>query len=272
MPKKFTSQKIFKVIVICVLALGLIMWNPYNFSGGMRRFFLGITLPIQKIFSLGADKIHSFGEAISSIGKIKSENKHLFEENLKLRAENVNLADVMKENNDLRSQLNILPRDKFNLEATHIIGRDTYDSNSWILIDKGISDGVGKGMPVIVSEGILVGKVEESFDSTAKIIFITDKSMNVNVEAVETGAIGSVKGNYGLGLIMDLVLQTDNLKVGDKVITSDISQNIPRGLLVGEIKEINSAKNDLFQQAIISSPVDFSKLRFVFVIKNSNNQ
>lgn len=271
MPKKITSKKIFKVIMVCVITFFIMWWNPYNFFSGMRSFFMGITLPIQKTFALTADKLSLFNEAVSSIGKLKKENKYLIEENLRLKTESVRFADVMKENNDLRNQLNILPRDKFNLESAHIIGRDSYDNNSWVLIDKGEKNGIEKGMSVIVSDGVLVGKVQEVFSSSAKIIFITDKSMNVNVEAVETGAIGVVKGVYGLGLVMDLVLQTDNLKVGDKIVTSDISQNIPRGLLIGEIKEVDSAKNDLFQKAVIAPPLDFSKLRFVFVIKNNNN-
>ena len=270
MSGKITSKKIFKVIVVCVIAFLLMWWNPYNFFSGMRGFFIGITLPVQKTFAISANKINSFGEALSSIGKIKKENKYLIEENLRLKAEGVKLADVIKENDDLRHQLNILPRDKFNLESAHIIGRDNYDDNSWVLIDKGERNGLAKGMSVIVSEGVLVGKIQEVFQSTAKVVFITDKLMNVNVETVETGAIGVVKGTYGLGLTMDLVLQTDSLKVGDRVITSDISQNIPRGLLVGVIKEIDPTKNDLFQKAIISPPVDFSKLRFVSVIKNNN--
>lgn len=271
MPKKITSRKIFKVIVVCVIAFLVIWWNPYSLFNGLRSFFIGITLPMQKTFALTADKVDSFGEAVSSIGKLKKENKYLIEENLRLRVDSVKTADILKENNDLRNQLNILPRDKFNLEAAHIIGRDSYDNNSWVLIDKGQENGVEKGMSVIVSDGVLVGKVQEVFSSSAKVIFITDKSMNINVEAVETGAIGVVKGAYGLGLTMDLVLQTDSLKIGDKVITSDISQNIPRGLLVGEIKEVDPAKNDLFQKAIISPPIDFSKLRFIFVIKSGNN-
>ncbi len=269
--KKITSKKIFKVTAVCILATLLILWNPNNFFNGTRTFFVGITLPVQKLFSSLANRTYSFGEAISSIGKIKKENKNLMEENLRLKAQNVKVADVMKENEGLRSQLNISSQEGFNLESARIIGRDIYNNNSWILIDKGKRNGLEKGMSVIVADGILVGKVEEVFDSTARVIFITEKLMNINVETVETGAVGVARGNYGLGLTMDLVLQTDNLKIGDRVITSDISQDVPRGLLVGEIREIDLAKNELFQKAIIAPPVDFFKLRFVFVIKNYNN-
>lgn len=268
MPGKFASKRIFKVILVSLLTILLIVINPYGFFSGVRNFFMITTLPIQKVCSTTANKANSFSEAITLIGKIKQENKELLGENLRLQAENAKLSGVVGENDDLRHQLGILPREKFELEAANVIGRDIYNDNDWILIDKGEKDGLKKGMPVIVSDGILVGKVEEVFNSSARVIFISNPLVNTNVETLDTRAVGSVKGNYGLGLVMDLVLQTDSLKVGDKVVTSDISQNIPRGLLVGEIKEITNARNELFQKAIISSPVDFLKLRFVFVIKN----
>lgn len=271
MPAKFTSRKIFKVLIICIITILLIFWNPNNFFSGVRSFFVGITLPVQKFFSAGASKTYSFGEAISSIGKIKKENKILMEENLRLKAQNVKFTDVMKENEDLRNQLKISAQKEFDLESARIIGKDIYNNNSWILIDKGRRNGLEKGMSVIVADGVLVGKIDEVLESTARVIFITERLMNINVETVETGAVGVAKGDYGLGLTMDLVLQTDSLKIGDRVITSDISQDVPRGLLVGEIKEINSGENELFQKAIIALPVDFFKLRFVFVIKKANN-
>ncbi|MFZ2154042.1 MAG: rod shape-determining protein MreC [Candidatus Moraniibacteriota bacterium] len=268
MAGKFTSKKIFKVFVVIAIATILIIWNPQNFFSKVRGFFIGVTYPVQRVFASGANRVNFLTKVFSSIGEIRKENEQLIEQNLRLKSENLKLADTVKENEILREQLAILPRDKFDLEAAYIIGRDSYNNSSWILVDKGRRNGLENGMSVVVAEGVLVGRVEEVMETTAKIIFITNQIINVNVETMDTRAVGVVRGDYGLGLVMDLVLQTDALKLGDKVVTSDISQNIPRGLLVGEIKEVNPMKNDLFQKAIISSPVDFSKLRFVFIIKN----
>lgn len=271
MPNKFTSKKIFKVIIICVIALVLIVWNPQNIFGGAKKLFFVITSPIQKTFSSLGNKFSFAGETLTSIGKIKKENEYLSQENLRLKTETVNLKDAFRENEILRKQLEILPREKFDLESANIIGRNIYNNTDWVMINKGSKDGIEKGMSVIVSDGVLVGRVEEVFISSSRVIFITSSTINVNVETSQTGAIGTVRGNYGLGLVMDLVLQTDHLNVGDDVITSDISQNITRGLLVGKIKEVYPANNDLFQKAILASPVDLFKLRFVFVIKSVHN-
>ncbi len=268
MLKDIKSRKIFKTVIIIAFFVILIILNPYNFFNKVRGVFFGVTYPLQKGFSVSANKIYSFKEAISSIGKFKEENEYLIKENIRLRAELARLSDINKENDELRNQLNLLPREKFDLLAANVAGRDLYKGNAWMIIDKGSKDGVEKDMSVIVSDGVLVGKIEEVFYNQSRIVPITSPTSNINAVTIDTGAIGVVNGKYGLGITLDMVLQTDYLKLGDSVITSEISQNTPRGLLIGTIEEIYPAEDYLFQRATLSSPVDLSKLRHVFIIKN----
>lgn len=268
MLKDIKSRKIFKAVIIIIIFVFLIIINPYNLFNKVRGVFFGATYPIQKVFSVSANKIYSFGDAISSIGKFKEENEYLIKENLRLKSENIKLGDIEKENSELREQLGLLPREDYDLLASSIIGKDLYKGNNWMMIDKGSKDGLEKGMPVIVSEGVLVGKIEEVFYTNSRVVPITSPSSSINAVTSETGAIGVVNGKYGLGVVLDMVLQTDYLKLGDEVITSEISQNMPRGLLIGKIEEISTSEGDLFQKATLSSPVDFYKIRHVFVIKS----
>ena len=268
MLKDIKQRKIFKTIVIIIFFIFLIIINPYNLFNKTRSVFFTLTYPLQKSFSVLANKTYSFVDAIGSIGKFKEENEYLIKENLRLRSESAKLADIAHENDELRKQLDLLPRDKFDMISANILARDLYKGNNWIVIDKGEKDGIKKDMAVVVYEGVFVGKVEEVFYDHSRIIPITSPNINVNASTVETGAIGSVNGRYGLGIILDMVLQTDYLKVGDNVITSEISQNIPQGLLIGKIEEIYPSEGYLFQRAMLVSPVDLFKLRLVFVIKN----
>ena len=43
----------------------------------------------------------------------------------------------------------------------------------------------------------------------------------------------------------------DNIKVGDKVLTSELMNNIPKKVLIGEIKEINKDNNGVWLTAKI---------------------
>lgn len=268
MLKNIKSRKIFKTVIIIIFFALLVALNPYNFFSKFRGVVFNITYPLQKIFSISANKIYSFGDAISSVGEFKKENEYLMKENQRLRSENTKLKDVAKENDTLRRQLELAPRDDFDLLASSVIGRDLQNGNNWIIIDRGGKDGVKEEMPVIVSDGILVGKVKEVFYGESKVIPITSPSSSINAATIETGAVGVVSGEYGLGMTLDMVLQTDYLKLGDDVVSSEISQSIPKGLLIGTIKEVYPSESHLFQRASIDSPVDLFKQRLVFVIKN----
>ena len=268
MLKKIKGRKIFKTALVVFLFVFIIAINPYNIFNKTRAVIFTFTYPVQKSFSTMANKTYAFVETIGSIGDFKRENEYLMKENLRLRSEIAKLKDVARENEELRKQLEILPKEKFDMVASSVTARDIYRGNNWIVIDKGEKDGIKKDMAVVVADGVFVGKIEEVFYAHSRIIPITSPNINVNATTVETGAIGVVNGKYGLGILLDMVLQTDYLKVGDQIVTSEISQHIPRGLLIGKIEEIYPSEGYLFQRATVISPIDLSKLRMVFVIKN----
>jgi rod shape-determining protein MreC len=110
--------------------------------------------------------------------------------------------------------------------------------------------------------------VEEVGLKNAKINLLSNPSSSVNVVDLETGAKGIVSGEYGLGLAMDMVAQTDALNEGETIVTSGLGGGIPRGLLVGKIKDLRSSGDKLFQQASIVPRVKYATLEVVFVIKN----
>lgn len=83
---------------------------------------------------------------------------------------------------------------------------------------------------------------------------------------LDTNAEGIVKGEHSLGMIYDMVLQSETLKNGDTVVTSGLGQVIPKGLLVGTLQDVRLTDDKLFQRATIKSPVRFDRLRNVFVI------
>lgn len=198
---------------------------------------------------------------------MRDENESLIRENDALVAEVANLRGVKKENDVFREQLGLIPKDKFELESGLVIGQDPQGLGSWIIIDKGTSDGVEAGMPVIVSNSILIGKVEEANSYSSKIKLLTDSKSAVNATDLETDARGLVKGAFGLGLIMDMVAQTDILNKGDTVLTSGLGGEFPKGLLIGNIQEVGDSPDRLFQQAVIAPRVKYQELEVVFVIK-----
>lgn len=251
-------------MIICAF---LIFFNPKGIFDPVQGFFLRVSLPFQKVFYTSSQKIGETVSFLGAISEIKKDNEKLTRENNALSAEITKLKQVESENGTLREQLELLPRDKFSLSGGFVIGKDPQGSESWIIFDKGARDGISVGMAVIVDSGILVGKIGEVYPTSSKINLLTGANSFVNVTDTETGAKGILRGEYGFGLVMDMVTQADILNVGDTIITSGLGSEIPRGLLVGKVKEVKISDDRLFQRAVVVSRIKYSDLDIVFAIK-----
>ncbi|MFA6383092.1 MAG: rod shape-determining protein MreC [Parcubacteria group bacterium] len=268
MSRKYLTPNIIKFLAVAVICFLLIFLNPQSFFNPVRGLFLSVAFPFQKTFYLLSRTIAGTGEFLGSIGDLKKENESLLKENNELSAEIAQLNDEKNENGSLREQLGLAPKQKFNLEAAFVIGQDPQRLGNWVMIDKGSADGIREEMPAIVFEGILIGKVSEVTTHSAKITLLSDSNSVVNVVDSETASRGVLKGEYGLGVLMDMVSQQEALNNGDTVVTSGLGSNIPRGLLIGKIQEVRSSGDKLFQQAVVVPRIKYSKMDVVFVIKN----
>lgn len=256
-----------KYLAIVFLLLIVVFISLRLGDNPVKGFFLTVSSPFFKTFRIFSGGASGFFDFLGSIGSLKSENEKLVGENQTLLAENNRLKDAENENQDLRRQLDLAPRKKFDLEASFVIGQDPQGLGNYFLTDKGAGAGIKVGMPAIISDGVLVGRVSEVFPNTAKITLITDPSSAVNAQTQDSGAKGIVRGEYGLGLKMNMISQADVLNDGDAVITSGLGGEVPRGLTIGKISQVSQSADKLFQEASVVSAVDISKLRMVFVVK-----
>ncbi len=267
--QRFSSTKLFKVGLLAILFSLLIFLNPVGFFSPIRNIFLEVLTPFQKVTYTLSAAIEGVGEFVSFVGQLKEENRKLRSENELLLGQRAMLDDMKNENNDLRNQLNLLPRNQFNLLSANVVGQDPNGMGNWVEIDKGSEDGLKEGMPVIVSKGILVGRLSEITPKNSKVVLLTNPKSVVNVSTTQTGAKGVAKGEYGLSIIFDMILQTDSIQGGNEVVTSGVGGGMPRGLYVGTVQNVHASDDNLFQQATIISPVQTSKLQFVFVLIGS---
>lgn len=256
--------KYFLIIIFLIIAIFALSRGADN---SIKNFFFTVFSPFLKTFRIFSGGVSGFFDFLGSIGDLKKENESLVIENQRLVSQNNRLKDVEKENQILRQQLGLLPRKDFELEASFVIAQDPQGLGNYFLIDKGENAGVKTGMAVIVSNGILIGRINETYSDTSKVILITDPESAINAEVQESGAKGIVKGEYGLGLKMDMIPQSDILNEGDTVITSGLGGQTPRGLTIGKIGRVSQSADKLFQQASIVPAVEISALRVVFVVK-----
>jgi rod shape-determining protein MreC len=198
---------------------------------------------------------------------------HVREENVELRrrlesleSQNSQLQEVAHENDRLKSAWNVLV--EAGQQKTVLAGVIGYDATNWIKavsIDKGTSDGIVVGMPVLGTAGV-VGQVIAAASSSARVLLLTDHSSGVDAVVQGSRARGIVEGLGASGCRWKFVLANEEVKIGDRIITSGFDGVFPKGLLIGVVSSVEEAGKGLFQNIEIDPAEDFSRLETVTVL------
>ncbi len=197
---------------------------------------------------------------------LKQENDQLKQELNQLSYENSQLITYKLENDKLRAMLNFFEDQNYDYITARVIGRDLNRSNT-LLINKGKNDGIFEGYPVVVDQGVIIGKIAEVKDSLATILLLTDQASQLAVSTLSSNkTTGLANGEFGLSIKVDLIPQDIEIKQGDLLVTSGLEKFIPRGLILGKVNRITSQENDLFKSATINPMVDYNQITVLSVI------
>ncbi len=259
-----TFTKLFAVFVVLAAFFILDKTGSLSFAkdgfanvyGYTNRQVSGVTNGVKSVFS-----------SLFTIKNLVKENAGLNQKVDELSFENARLKSARDENMALRRALNFSQQGDLNLLPVEVLIADPTGFSQTLILDKGENFSIRLNQPVVVSPGILVGRITKVSPNTSEVTLITDPSIVVNAEAVDSGARGLIRGEHGLGLAFDLVTQNELIKAGDNIITSGLSEDFPRGLLIGSVGALRSTTTDLFQKAYISPAADLRNLRFLFVIQ-----
>lgn len=194
--------------------------------------------------------------------------EELEKQNAALQIENVRLHEDLADYQAISQLLNFT-RENTQLQTlpAEVIGRDSNTFLRSIIINKGATDGLAPGMPVVTERG-LVGRVTAVSPSSAKVMLLTDPASAVNARLQTSRADGIVEGQLTPTLRMRFIPQEATVQTGEVVLTSGLGGNFPAGLVIGQVISVERRDVDLFQTAEIHPTVDFNRLEIVLVITN----
>ncbi len=236
----------------------------------LAPFYLASSV-IQSTYATFSFGVRSTTDLYLNLVNIKKENRILRQKLAESQAQQGANTELKLENERLNRLLDFRQKSNMSLLAAHIIGRDLLTDYDSVTIDRGSSSGVKKGMGVIAINGI-VGYAIEVEPHTSKILLITDRNAVVDAIVQRSRSRGILQGLTEDRCQLTLLKRSDDVKVGDMIITSGIDNYFPKGFPIGAVTAISRDEYGLGQNVTVQPVVDAVNLEEVFVILNANYQ
>ena len=242
----------YLLLLVTALCVGMILTTYYTdvLNGPLSGFANYIVIPFQDGVSKAGEWLIKREQLVSDIKELQKENEALRQENEELSVTNNALLQEKHELTELRNLYQLdqtyadFPKTGCRIIAKEngswyhsFVGRITYIGRHWSRVQAVIDDNSNVSATVLSSQKNLI--------------------VSGNLTLYEEGTIS----------FSELADPDDLVKVGDSVVTSNISDKYLPGILIGYISEIQTDSNNLTKSGRITPAVDFSRLDTVLVIQ-----
>lgn len=212
-----------------------------------------------------------FTSGLSSKRVLLQQIQTLQDQNDVLRRQNQALYEYRAEAMRLQKLITFrnVNLETYDLIPARVIARSPSTWYKFIIIDRGTAEGIRRNMAVISPAG-LVGRVASTGQHTAQVNLLTDREMAVGVisqDSRDTRGIVEGMGDDNL-LRMANIPYYSEIRVGEKAVTSGLSQIYPPGVLIGTIEAINDEAGGLLKSAVVKPAVHFDQLEEVYLISS----
>lgn len=277
--EKFHLPSKYILFILTVLCIGMMVLSfttnilaiPLNY---MSSFLIA---PFEKgLTSVGTYALEKT-QQLEDLSSVLEENEKLKYQMNELTIENTQLQQERYELTKLRELYELdAEYDDYTKTGARIISRDASNWYSSFVIDKGSNDGIQVNCNVIAGSG-LVGRVTEVGPDHAKVTSIISDGVNTSGMVLASGDNLIVTGNLSTmsdGKIeySQLMDSKNRVVVGDKIVTSNISDQYLPGLLIGYISSIDTDSNNLTKSGFLTPVVDFEHMDEVLVIMELKQQ
>lgn len=265
----FSRKTAILIGVFLIFAVNLVLLSASSRRGYPPSAIGHVALPLIAPFQAGFSRVIRFARGLWAdyffLINVAGENDELRKALAQATEKNNQYFETDLSNQRLRKLLAFQKSSTGKVIAAEVIGRDPSPWFKTAIIDKGQSDGVTKGQPVVIAEGI-AGQVVEVSPGFSKVLLLIDPNSAVDAVVQRTRARGIVKGVSEDRVVFHYVLRKHDVVVGDQVVSSGLDGVFPKGLSIGQVAEVIKRNAGIFQEVFVTPSVDFEKLEEVLVV------
>ncbi|MEA3375230.1 MAG: rod shape-determining protein MreC [Chloroflexota bacterium] len=276
-----TGERSWLPLVLLILGLLLLVLHESGLLAPVERATHYVLDPLQRLSSNVLGGAGGVFRTMRETRELRAEVEGLQVQVDALRVENVRLREYEAEAQELRGLLNfvseypisahlgaeVITRDACETyPCGDIVGVETNPYLRYITINVGAQQGADVGMSVVSGGAGLVGRIMEVGPRTAKVQLLSDPDSAVAGLLQTTRATGLVVGQADGTLQMQYIPQEAEVSVGDIVLSSGLGGLMPKGLVIGQVTEVQRREYETFQTATVRPAVDFTRLELALVV------
>ena len=233
----------------------------------LGRMLMVFSAPFQELVTRGVKTARQVWQDYFFLVSVSEENRGLRQQLDEARRRNIQLHEFELENARLRDLLEFKRSLPHPAISAQIIGKDPSAWFKSVILDKGLADGLRRGLPAVTALGV-VGQIVEVTGHQSRLMLIIDRNSAADALVQRSRARGIVKGTSGNECYLDYVMHAEDVQVGDQVVSSGFDGVYPKGLLVGTVTAVSFHGSDFFKDIQIMPAVDFDKLEEIMIILN----
>lgn len=251
-------------VYIVVVGAAIIFFMRGLLLFGVKKLNV-LVLPIQSKIYMTTQGIRENFNTIVRYKDFFYENRELKEKIVSQEYKDEMIAELKAENERLRKLVELKGEMGYKTKVVKVSFQHVQDTYDGFVIKAGTADGMEVNMPVL-SGRQLIGRITDVYENYSVVKMITGEDSYVSV-LCNKEVIGIVKGQREKDLTFRPTSSLEEeIKVGDELITSGISDVYPKGLYVGKISEVISTDNNLEKKYVVKIDTNIYDFQEAIVI------
>jgi rod shape-determining protein MreC len=187
---------------------------------------------------------------------------------LALQAErSARVEQLLIENTRLRALLELRPSVTVRSQVAEVLYDAPDPFSRKVIVDRGTTQGVTLGSPVISEAGVL-GQVTRVYPLSSEVTLLTDKDAAIPVLNVRSQARSAAYGSGGsFGLELRFMAGNADVLVGDVLVTSGIDGVYPAGIAVAKVLSVERKADSGFARILLTPAAAADGMRHVLLVE-----
>lgn len=254
------------VIILGLLLSAITLFASYRDPkpGLFRQLIVDVSAPVGYILCFPVDYLQNLWERYLFLVGLEEENRNLKKRNTELLFQIQMYKEGYYESLRLQHLLSLKQHVKYKNMASRVVFNYRGSPVRSILIDRGSSDGVKRGYPVMYREGV-VGRVIETSWHTSRVLLITDSNSRVDALIASNRVQGILQGSGGDVCYLKYISKAEKVNPGDEILTAGMTEFFPKGLLLGKVTRVED-RGGMFHYIEVLPAARFSNIEEVLVL------